>query len=381
MNGRPEHVDGICRLLRGEPQHWVHGDDRQLRDEFLRLATYHGVTGLVYHALKQTQLLSAWPSELVARLRTDARLEAVREAMRGRELGELLAMLADAGVLPLLLKGTALAYTIYPEPALRLRADTDMLIGSADLEALSRVMARLGYARSLGVEGELVSSQASFSRVDSFGFCHVVDVHWRISNFHIFGAVLAYRELASHAIAVTSLGPHARTLRPVDALLLACMHRLGHQQAPYYVDGVAHYDSNRLIWLYDIHLLARGFTPEQWLEFAAAALAGRLQLLCADGLKSAQQAFGTRVPAAIEAMLARRSNVPALQVGRFRMARWRWELAELMALPTWRARFGLFKEHLLPSRAYLQEKYQLRSRRWLPILYLRRALVGVWKRL
>lgn len=381
MNGRPEHWELICRLLRGEHPEWAHAENREIVDEFWKLAAYHGVAGLVYYALKQSRLLSAWPMELVDRLRADAMFEAAREAIRGRELGKLLVMLADADVMPLLLKGTPLAYTIYPEPALRLRADTDMLIGPADLDPLSRVMAQLGYARSLGVEGELVSSQTSFSRADAFGICHVIDVHWRISNFHIFNSAPAYLELASHAIAVARLGPQARTLRPIDALLLACMHRLGHQQAPYYVDGVPHYDSNRLIWLYDIHLLARSFTTEQWLEFADAAVARRLQLLCADGLKAAQQAFATAIPADINAILTRASKSPALPVGRFRMARWRWELAEIMALPTWRGRLALLKEHLMPSTAYLQEKYRLRSRRWLAVFYLRRALAGVWKRL
>jgi len=43
------------------------------------------------------------------------------------ELREVLAALAGAGLPVLLLKGAALAYTLYPEPHLRDRSDTDLL--------------------------------------------------------------------------------------------------------------------------------------------------------------------------------------------------------------------------------------------------------------
>ncbi len=51
--------------------------------------------------------------------------------LRERELVAVLAALAEAGVETLLLKGTPLAYTHYPEPALRTRCDTDVLIAAA----------------------------------------------------------------------------------------------------------------------------------------------------------------------------------------------------------------------------------------------------------
>ena len=381
MRSCVHYQETICAGLRGEAVHWSYVNDAETYREFMQFADYHGVGALVYYALKQSESLSLWPAECVDRMRTETIDETAREAIRCREISIVLSELANAGVSPLLLKGTPLAYFLYPEAALRHRSDTDMLIRENDRGALSQVLARLGYVRGNGITGELVSTQSTFSRVDRFGVCHDLDVHWRISNFHVFAAALAFQELAQRAVPVAALGPHARTLRPIDALILACMHRLGHRQAPYYVDGEAHYDSNRLIWLYDIHLLAQSLAVEQWEEFARVAMAKQLQQLCLDGLNAAKRAFGTSIPAFVEDFFIHAPKGEVLNVSRFYLSRWRWELSELGALPTWKLRLKLLQEHLAPSPAYLLEKYELKDRRWLPLFYVGRALAGVWKRL
>jgi hypothetical protein len=79
--------------------------------------------------------------------------------------------------------------------------------------------------------------------------------------------LFSYEELRARAQPLPELAPQAFAACPVDALLLACMHRCGHKQAPYYVDGVAHYSGDRLIWLYDIHLLAVKLTSVEWHQF------------------------------------------------------------------------------------------------------------------
>ncbi len=77
--------------------------------------------------------------------------------MRAAELREVLAALAGAGLPVLLLKGAALAYTLYPEPHLRERCDTDLLLPSRDeAERAWRVLQTLGYQRPNAVSGDLI---------------------------------------------------------------------------------------------------------------------------------------------------------------------------------------------------------------------------------
>ena len=52
---------------------------------------------------------------------------------------------------------------------------------------------------------------------------------------------------------------------------------------------------------------------------------------------------------------------------------------DLGALPTWRTRGRLIREHLLPSTRYMRARYGVRSNLLLPALYLWRALVGTPK--
>ncbi|MFI5208200.1 MAG: nucleotidyltransferase family protein, partial [Gemmatimonadales bacterium] len=67
------------------------------------------------------------------------------ELLRGREITRVLGALQARGIESILLKGTALAYSVYVAPALRPREDTDLLIRAGDAEAVRRVMKNLGY--------------------------------------------------------------------------------------------------------------------------------------------------------------------------------------------------------------------------------------------
>ena len=52
---------------------------------------------------------------------------------------------------------------------------------------------------------------------------------------------------------------------------------------------------------------------------------------------------------------------------------------DLDALPSWRARGRLIREHLLPSTSYMRARYGVRSNILLPGLYVWRVLHGAPK--
>ncbi len=87
----------------------------------------------------------------------------------------------------------------------------------------------------------------------------------------MLAAALDYGELAARAVPLPALGRNAHAIAPVHALLLACIHRAGHANAPYHVDGIASPEGDRLIWLYDIHLLVGGMSAGELDEFVALA--------------------------------------------------------------------------------------------------------------
>ena len=134
------------------------------------------------------------------------------------------------------MKGAPLAYSHYPHPWMRPRADTDLLIAPECRHASAGVMTAEGYASGTGFSGELVTHQHVWERVDRQGLRHLFDIHTRVANPFPFAGSFEFRELASRAVPIQALGRVDRGLCAVDALLVAAAHRAAH-----------HYGSNRII--------------------------------------------------------------------------------------------------------------------------------------
>ncbi len=363
----------VCALLRGDPVAWPASLDARLEERLRDHATYHGVGPLLAREHSRTM---PGDGDSGRSLKDDAAIELVRK----HEMVRVLDALARARVTVLVLKGTALAYSIYPAPVLRPRADTDLLIRSGDRDSVARTLETLGYRIPNAVSGELVSYQRGYTLRDRFVIDHVLDVHWRISNAQLFSLALDFDELLSRSIQLPTLGAHARGLSLVDALLLACMHRVHHFHSAYRVENVSTPGRERLIWLYDMHLLVNAMTRGELMAFARRAEERGVRAVCGDGLEAARRCFGTPIAEEVMHVLRRAGprEASAAQLSTGHAGRL---LIELRALRRWRDRVALLGEHLFPPPAYMREKYAVSGRAWLPLLYLQRGIRGAWKRL
>jgi hypothetical protein len=274
--------------------------------------------------------------------------------------------LSAAGVRVLLFKGAALAHTHYPAPHVRVRADTDLLVSVSDVRALEDVLGRLGYVPPAETSGRLVSYQSHYHKIDRHGVTHAFDVHWRISNLQVLADRLTFQELWEHRIPLAALGSSAVTVDDVHALLLALVHLAGH-----------HPGSRNLLWIHDLHMLASGLTPEEMRQVPEIAGARGLGPLAADGLVLARDWFGqAAVAPIIDALRARGPHQDDAMVLQGPWTQARVLRLDLDALPNWRARGRLIREHLLPSTRYMRARYGVRSNLLLPGLYVWRVLCG-----
>src|ERR1700736_1976181 len=110
----------------------------------------------------QYSRLAAAGTEAPPGLRERALRAAVTEPFRLADLRQVLAALAGAGVVPLVVKGSALAYRIYPAPELRPRGDSDLLIDHAELPAVRRALAPLGFEERVAPGPEATYRQTTF---------------------------------------------------------------------------------------------------------------------------------------------------------------------------------------------------------------------------
>ena len=302
-------------------------------------------------------------------LRGAALRAAALEPFRLTDLRELLGALAARGVDVLITKGTALAYSLYPSPDLRPRADTDLLIAAAQLGETREVFHELGYSEQLSSGDELAMRQTMFRRVDPAGVDHVYDVHWAVANTPVFADVLRFDELRARSVPLPRIGEQARTICDVDALLYACVHRIAH-----------HHDDERLIWLADIHLLRERMPRAEHALFWALAAEREVIGVCMRSVERAGEWLGGgEHDLAYDFLDVETIDRPEVTRSYLdpRQRRARLLRAELGALRGWRARAQRLRQLAFPPATFMQARFGTRSRLALPWLYAYRAARGV----
>jgi hypothetical protein len=296
--------------------------------------------------------------------RAATRSAMARDMVRERADRELLEALAQSSVPAFLIKGADLAYSLYPRSDLRSRVDTDVLIHPDTRSAARRCLERLRYRLEPQAGGALVTYQEAHVREER-GVRLVVDLHWRVANPQRFGHVLGIDEIAAASQARPRLSVNARGLGTVHALLLASVHRVAH-----------HYDAPRLVWAYDVDLLAKRLSVEDWEAWVSLAIERDVPAACQSSLALAQRTLGTDVPHAVLAALERaapRDTDSYLAPDSRHVARvW----TDVRHTVSWKAKAALIGQHLFPPPAYMRTVYAPASRLPLAGLYARRFLLG-----
>lgn len=361
----------LATALRGEdagwPSDWSDSDHAALTVE--RIA-YHGIAGLI---AGRAATLTDWPPAVLAPVREQGIALAMWELRHKEVLGKMLAALRDANIVTLLLKGTAVAYGLYPSPATRARGDTDILIAAADLDAARSALGGLGYCRQPLDEGiaDDLALQEVWSLACDAGTRHDIDLHWQLLNAPALRRVLDFETCATDPHSLPRLGPGALAMSRVLTLLHSCIHRAMHLTSPYFVDGMIYYGGDRLIWAKDIDLLARALSDVEWQDFTRAALGQGVAAVCLDGFRMAKRALGTQIPPHVLDSLGRAGAEPASAylLGARQMGR-AWQ--DLRAIRGWRRKLAYVAARALPSESFMRAKYPHLKRSPLALLHVRR---------
>jgi hypothetical protein len=364
-----EVVDtALSAAVRGTPGVWRQLADSSSQSRFLEAAALHRIGPLLGWRLHQSGELSLWPASIRRALIDAEKGEAALEIVRRQELCRLLEAFATRQVPVLVFKGAALAYSRYPEPWLRPREDTDLLVHPSDASRAADVLASLGYRPAPMQSGEFVTHQRLHVRSDSTGRRHACDLHWKIANPAPFADLLSPADLLHDADSLP-LGDRvvARIPSLTHALLLACWHRVSH-----------HHDSVDLLWLYDLHLLAGGMNEDGAARVRETADRTGTSAICSRGLSLAAERFGTQVPADLLAhhALAHDDRSPWAAYLRPDARKVDLLTADLRALPDWRSRLRLVREHLFPPAEYMLAVSGRSRRAVLPALYAWRIARG-----
>lgn len=327
--------------------------------KLLATARSEGVLALCHDRLRRLPAWNHCSMTLRTTLTQAAYQEVALEMVRAEELRKVLATLAQQNLPVMILKGAALAYTLYPKPHLRSRCDTDLLFSSMkDAERASKALQIMGYKQSMDIAGDLIQYELNCCKITSAGVNHDLDIHWGVSNCALFANRFSFFELKAKAVSIPELSPHAYGLNQNYALLLACMHRINNLWP-----GTA----DRLIWIYDIYLITSHLTSEQWKEFALLAEARELCGPCLDGLYIAHKLFNTQPPEDIRYQLQKGMHKESLNLTKAH-TRWQYKCLTFRHLPI---KIGLrwLLQHFFPTIKYLKSKYNFKNNLYSPWFY------------
>lgn len=225
---------------------------------------------LLYRALARAGLLNALPPQVASRMEERARWHRLNALRQSAALARLCGRLEEAGMEPVALKGTRLAYRDYPEAWLRPMRDIDVLLPPAEAErAQALLVARDDYALApwAGQYGLEHGHQLPELR-DTL--CETtIEVHHRLNargwphDARLTGMVRA------QALAIEVSGSPVRVPSAAANLLHIVEHATLH-----------HVFENGPLVLSDLHYIAADPTLD-WAEVVAAAQdMGLLRSLC-----------------------------------------------------------------------------------------------------
>lgn len=377
-----ETLSRLCRVLAGQadqvnwsaflPADW---------QEFVVRGQAHGVAPLLYYTLQG----AGWPEQVPAQVRATLQREYYTTKARNMLFYTELARILNAlqGIPVVVLKGAALASTLYPDIGLRPMVDLDLLVPREKLETAVQIMRRQGYYEPVP---EIVPG---FHRTHLHHVClqladshhnTLVELHWKLiggdANRHSpsTGWFWEHTErliLKPWLLGQSDDGEYEQIaggtaflqLTPEAHLLYLAAHLIVQHRAA----------GPRLLWLYDQHLIMTRYAELiNWDELLEQSLGFHWDTALYTALMGTRERFGTYLPEELLNgwdRLYRLPNRHALQPQAQTLhtrASGLWdELTEL----NWQGRLYLLRAHLFPSPKYLHWRYQLKLPSWLWFLY------------
>lgn len=258
---------------------------------------FHGIALLLAQG---AHALAGWPASTVAAVRDEARAQALWEASHRSAIIRLVSAFRAAGITAAAMKGTALAYGLYDDPAFRRRGDTDLYLPGASRSLARKVLRHCGFAPA----GDRRPTQEPWSITAHDIFVHEVDIHWRLNDSLAVSRALDKLRCETRFAALPRLAPDTIALSGIDNMILTCVNRALHRTFGYFVEHDRVADGDRLIWAVDIKLVTDRFADADWTMLAQLAAASGTTRLVHSGLAFADGALGLALPRGLIESLA-----------------------------------------------------------------------------
>ncbi|MCX9010267.1 MAG: nucleotidyltransferase family protein [Candidatus Methanoperedens sp.] len=250
-------------------------------DYLLDVASRHSIAPLLYHNLANSD--QRVPPEVMEHLKKQYYLNTIRNEVLYRELGRILEAQRDAEVEVVVLKGAALAETVYPDRGLRPFSDIDLLIRKENLNRTEDTLTKLGYTL------DAYATPRGFSKKFDYHLRYIngmsiVELHWDLS---LRASIYKYTNIRPDALWRNArkskvAGIDVLIPSPEDLIIHSCIHSAKHRYS-------------KLIWLYDIRQIAERH-PIDWKHLIRSAKSDRTARSVFYGLLFTDELLGPILP-------------------------------------------------------------------------------------
>ena len=355
-------------------------------DDWRLLATTarrEGVAPLLYYILNEASWVTDVPLDAQSELRQSYYVTAARSLLIYQELSCILTALYSFPHHPpiIVLKGAALAITLYPSIALRPMADLDLLVGRQHLEVAVQAMQSLGYREVYpGMSREL--NRLADLHVQMRGGPNqgvTVELHWNLVGGNTdwrkppldwFWNQTEPFDLRGLSDSLASPLPHTSTpllaLTPTAHLLYLAAHLVLQHGG----------GQSRLRWFYDLHLMISRYENRlHWDELLARAREFRWVVALCAALQGTQNRFATPMPGGFLDALPQvcdLQNVRPLQYEASPLPTYTAIVWGTLKSLNWWSRLQLAWSIVCPSPLHLRWYYKPRWAWLWPLYYLHR---------
>ncbi len=331
----------------------------------------HGIIPLM------TSHISSWPGDyrppekILSGLKDALFYGAVRNLRMGPQVRQVLEAFNEVGIPVLLVKGPALARTVYPDPALRQSSDIDLMVRPEDFLRCERVMETLRYscpARTYQISPHAFHHQAFLPGNPGV----MVEVHWMADFGYGYFPKNWLENAMNRKIHVQSKDLAFDTLHPQDHFQFLVIH------------NIIQHNHRRLDWIMDIALLMQEIsTASNWKSLQTTSVTNHTRIPVEIALREAVLWSGRPLPTKVADFPAwpapSAREVHLWQYARIQeVSAWAAILLHLSGLPGYREklkycrRFIFLPPHLMTGYRRSQrlfDPYLAHLRRWWSIIH------------
>ncbi|BAI60960.1 hypothetical protein MCP_0888 [Methanocella paludicola SANAE] len=244
----------------------------------------HGILPLLYWQILHIPQESRPAKELVDELRRNFLESKACAITTDMQLKELVDVFNKENIPMIILKGSALARTLYLDPALRLCSDIDILVLPQDVVRSRTIMESLGY--------KCLKKRFDISKYyyhhETYDKCSknsmIVELHWRLIFVPLLD-IVDIRNFFYRSVKIESTNFSFETLTTIDTIIYLSLHLF-----------LQHSKEVRLNWIYDISQLCKNLTIADWRILQKRSVECRARLSLEKSLILSQYWTGLKIP-------------------------------------------------------------------------------------